>query len=160
MNSRLSPSPSRICVGDQVGPQIVCIGPDGSRTVLRWDSTPTPPSREEVADWREANIRLMEEKLSADDVIQMLDQVPTPAIRPDHSQITLDRSGNLWVELGPVTEGTSVSVDYLVFDPVGALLGMVSLPPIRVLEIGEDYVMGVHRDEFEVEYLQVYEIRK
>jgi len=153
-------SPSRICIGDQEGPEIVCIGPDGSRTVLRWDSTPTPPSREEVADWREANIRLMEEKLSADDVIQMLDQVPTPAIRPDYSQITLDRSGNLWVELGPGAVGTSLSVDHLVFDPVGALLGVVSLPPIRVLEIGEDYVMGVHRDEFEVEYLQVYEIRK
>ena len=153
-------SPSRICIGDQEGPEIVCIGPDGNRTVLRWDSAPTPPTREEVAAWREANIRLMEQKLIADDVIQMLDQVPTPAIRPDYSQITLDRSGNLWVELGPVTEGASVSVDYLVFDSVGALLGAVALPPIQVLEIGENYVMGLYRDEFEVEYLQVYEIRK
>jgi len=153
-------APSRICIGDQEGPEIVCFGPDGSRTVLRWASSPDPPTKKEIAVWREANLSLMGQKLSEDDVLQMLDQVSPPATRPDYSQITLDRSGNLWVELGPVTEGTPVWIDYLVFDPVGALLGAVALPPIQVLEIGENYVMGVFRDEFEVEFLQVYELRK
>ena len=153
-------SPSRICIGDQEGPEIVCFGPDGSRTVLRWASEPTPPTREEATAWREANVRLMEQKLREADVLQMLDQVPTPGIRPHYSRITLDRSGNLWVELGPVYRGTSLSIDHLVFDPVGALLGVVALPPIQVLEIGEDYVMGVHHDELDVEYLHVYQLRK
>ena len=64
------------------------------------------------------------------------------------------------MELGPATRSSTSSVDYLVFDTVGALLGVVPLPPIQLLEIGEDYVLGIHQDEFEVEYLQVYEIRK
>jgi hypothetical protein len=153
--------PSRVCVGDQEGPEIVCFGPEGNRTVLRWDSEPTPPpTREEIVAWREANVRLMEQKLSEDEVLRMLDQVPMPAARPDYAQITLDRLENLWVELGPATRSSTSSVDYLVFDTVGALLGVVPLPPIQILEIGEDYVLGIHQDEFEVEYLQVYEIRK
>jgi len=153
-------SPSRICIGDQEGPEIVCFGPDGNRTLLRWSSDPTPPTREEIAEWREASIRLYELKLGEDDILGMLDQLPIPAVRPDYSQITLDRLGNLWVELGPTTGATAPSVDHLVFDPAGALLGIVPLPPIQVLEIGDDYVLGVQHDELEVEYLQVYEIEK
>jgi hypothetical protein len=42
----------------------------------------------------------------------------------------------------------------------GLLLGTVTLPPIDVLEIGEDYVLGVFRDEMEVEYLRVHAIHK
>ena len=40
------------------------------------------------------------------------------------------------------------------------LLGDVELPPVEVLEIGEDYVIGLYRDELEVEYVQVYELAK
>ncbi len=153
-------SPSRICIGDQEAPQVVCFGPGGSRTLLRWRSESTPVTGEEVVAWREASVRLFAPKLSEDEVLRMLDQVPIPAMRPAYSQITLDLLGNLWVELGPTTKGASPSVDYLVFDPAGALLGRVPLPPIQLLEIGEDYVMGVHHDEFEVEYLEVFEIRR
>ena len=153
-------SPSKICIGDQEGPEIACFSPDGDRTLLRWTSDPTPLTREEIAAWREASIRLYELKLGEDEILGILDQLPIPAVRPDYSQIILDRPGNLWVELGPTTMGASPSVDYLVFEPAGALLGVVALPPIQVLEIGDEYVLGVHHGELDVEYLQVYEIRK
>ncbi|MEE2899077.1 MAG: hypothetical protein VX815_11500, partial [Gemmatimonadota bacterium] len=52
------------------------------------------------------------------------------------------------------------TVDYMVFDPAGALLGVVPLPPLEVLEIGDDYVVGVYRDEFEVQYLGVFDLRR
>jgi hypothetical protein len=73
----------------------------------------------------------------------------------------LDRAGNLWVERGTAGEDVGVeAVAYLVFDPVGVLLGTVSVPPIRVLEIGDDYVMGIHRDELGVEFVHTYELLK
>ena len=153
-------NPSRICIGDQEAPQIACFGPDRSRTVLRWTSEPIPLSPEEVALWRETTLRLFEQKLTEIEILQMLDQVSVPEVRPHYSRITLDRVGYLWVELGPSPRVSPPSVDYLVFDTVGALLGVVALPPIEVLEIGEDYLLGIHHDEFEVEYLQVYEIAR
>ena len=75
-------------------------------------------------------------------------------------EITLDREGNLWVSLGPTERSSSPSEDYLVFDPAGSLLGVTALPPVRILEIGHDYVLGVYRDDLEVEYVHLYELRK
>ena len=90
----------------------------------------------------------------------MLDQVPSPQARPPHSQLLLDVGGNLWARLGPTEGGGGASIDYLVFDPEGKLLGTVALPPIEVLEIGEGYVLGVYRDELEVEFVQLYDLTK
>jgi len=153
-------NPPRICVGDQEGPEIVCFGPDGGRTSLRWVSEPASPTEIEVAAWREATVRLYDEKLSRDQVLEMLDQVPVPEVRPAYSQIILDQTGNLWAERGPTAGRALGSVDFLVFDPQGVLLGVVALPPMQVVEIGDDYIMGVYHDELEIEYLQVYELRK
>ena len=152
--------PPKVCMGDQEGPEINCFGPDGSRTLLRWTGERTQVTREEIATWREANIRLFGLKLREDQILQMLDQLPSPELRPHYSQLTLDPLGNLWVELGPSVASPSPSIDHLVFDPKGTLLGTVCLPPIRVIEIGNDYILGVYQDDLEIEYLQLYEIRK
>ena len=72
--------------------------------------------------------------------------------------LVLDRQGNLWVKRGPTASGESQTTEYLVFDRQGVLLGSVLLPPIRVLEIGMDYVMGIYEDQLEVQYLQIFEI--
>ena len=151
-------NPTRICIGEQEAPEIECFDPDGSRTRLRWRSDPPPVTGEEIAAWREETVDLYGQKLAEDDVIRALALIPDPAVRPDYSRITLDSSQNLWVEVGPTRERGSASIDYLVFDPTGALLGMVPLPPIEVMEIGDDFVMGVYRDEMEVEYLQLFEL--
>ena len=152
--------PSRICIGEQETPEIECFDPDGSRTRLRWRSDTPPVTREEIAAWRAESIRLYGEKLAEEEVLRMLALVPEPTARPDYSRITLDRSGNLWVEVGPTTRRGSTSIDHLVFDPTGALLGVVPLPPIEVMEIGDDFVMGVYQDEMEVEYLQVFQLNR
>lgn len=153
-------NPPNICVGEQEGPEIVCFGPDRGRTSLRWVSEPAPLTDMEVADWREATVQLFDLKLSRDQVLGMLDQVPVPEVRTEYSQITLDQEGNLWAERGPTPGRSPGSIDFLVFDPQGVLLGVVALPPIQVLEIGHDYVIGVHRDQLEVEYVHVHELRK
>ena len=90
----------------------------------------------------------------------MLDQVPLPEVRPAYSRILLDPAGNLWAERGPSAAGSSNTVDFLVFGLEGSLLGVVALPPIQVLEIGPDYVLGIHRDELEIQSVRVHVLRK
>ena len=51
--------------------------------------------------------------------------------------------------------------NWSVFNADGRWLGEVVLPEdLEVYEIGEDYVLGKETDEFDVEYVRVYRIRK
>jgi hypothetical protein len=150
----------QICVGDQEDREISCFGPGGRKTALRWNMEPAPLTEAQVFAWREATLRLLDPKLSRDQVLEILDQVPVPESRPPYSQILLDPAGNLWAEIGPTIGESGNSNEFLVFGPDGILLGLVALPPIKILEIGMDYVLGVHEDELEIQYIHVHQLRK
>jgi len=89
---------------------------------------------------------------------------------PAFSRIRTDLTGILWVEdfrrehalprqeFGPpYGEATRWSV----FDPEGVWLGEVVTPPrFHVHEIGEDYVLGVYRDDLDVEFVRMHELIK
>ena len=88
----------------------------------------------------------------------------------------LDDLGFLWVRRSPSpSEGdeglTSEFTDYTgeqwtilrssglhdVFRPDGVYLGTVQLPhDLEVMEIGEDYVLGIARDDLDIQYVRVY----
>ncbi|MEE8116503.1 MAG: hypothetical protein V3T28_05275 [Gemmatimonadales bacterium] len=70
-----------------------------------------------------------------------------------------DALGYLWVErfrrLG------ESQPEWLVFEPEGRWLGTVETPPgIRVTEIGAEYVLGIDRDELDVERVLLYELAR
>lgn len=153
-------NPLKICVGTQREHEVRCFGPEGSSTVVRWSGEPRPVREEDMAVWREAILEQLGQKLAEDQVRPILQQVPRPTQRPPYFDIQLDELGNLWVRLGPTREGPPSWVDHGVFDTRGALLGTLPLPPIRVLEIGRDYILGVYEDELEVEYLRLYPLVK
>ena len=156
------PAGHKVCIGDQNGPEVQCFDADGRSRSVRWTASPLPVRDvdPDVALWREATVELYESKLTADETRQLVDQVRTPAVRPDYSGLVLDRAGNLWVERGPGGSGSGPGIDYLVFDSAGELLGSLAMPSMRVLEIGSDYVLGVVRDELEVQYLLELELDK
>lgn len=149
---------SRVCVGEQEATEVVCFDADGSATVIRWTADPVPVTHMEVDRWHDTTMALLTQKLSDGDVRRILAEVPVPTVRPPYSRLVLDAAGYLWVERAPATAGAAV--DYLVFDPAGTLLGSIFLPLIDVLEIGDDYVMGVRRDELDVEYLEVFALTR
>ncbi len=153
-------SESRICIGDQKAPEISCFGPDASRTSIRWNPQEVAVSEADIDKWRDSTAAMLAGKLNESAVSAVLDQVTVPAVRPPFSSIIVDAVGNLWVEQGPSSKGHAGSIDYFVFDRRGVFLGPVALPPIQVLDIGDDYVAGVYHDDLEVEYLQVFEIVK
>ena len=154
------PTSPRVCFGDQAAPEIRCFGPDNTRHVVRWQAEAAPIEDHEIAVWRDTSVQVFGGKVSEAAVQDMLAQVPVPPVRPYFSRLVLDVLGNLWVEQRPVNWAEPDEIDYLVFDPEGILLGEVILPPIDVLEIGEDYVLGVYRDHMEVEYVRVHALVK
>jgi len=89
---------------------------------------------------------------------------------PAFSGLLIDEEGNAWLrryeplhalpatQYLPTLDAPST---WAVLDPDGRWLGDVRVPAsLHLLEIGTDYVLGLHRDEFEVEYLRVHDLRK
>ena len=76
--------------------------------------------------------------------------------------------GNIWVKEEQEPDAAEV---WAVFDGEGFLLGRVEMPtglcepqcgePFGgIMEIGGDYVLATLRDEFDVEYVRVYDLIK
>ncbi|MDH3733872.1 MAG: hypothetical protein OEU54_10080 [Gemmatimonadota bacterium] len=154
-----SPAGDRICIGEQEAPEITCYGPGTSRLTFRWTAAPGPVTDADVAAWIDATAEAWGPKMSVSEAEKLLSEVVHPSMRPSHGEITIDDTGHIWVEPSRGPDGAPGGPS-AVFDPNGVLLGEVGLPPIRVLEIGDDLLIGVHRDELEIEYVHVYELRK
>lgn len=83
-------------------------------------------------------------------------ETPVPTTMPAHGELLVDHAGRLWTRrYVPPWDGSN---SWMVFDTDGMWLGDVNLPPgFQVLEVGDGYVLGLARDELEVEYVQLYE---
>ena len=94
-------------------------------------------TRERISEYR---LRLYRQNLQA-------------RIMPVFSRLMVDESGWLWAEL--YRFDVRAPVRWLVFGPSGEGLGSVDMPPdLEVWQIGHDFVLGVWRDELEVEYVR------
>jgi hypothetical protein len=97
---------------------------------------------------------------------------PMAETYPAFATLRADGTGHLWVrqydwraglmKIGPVRVLTmQVPSNWDVFDPSGRWLCTVTLPAqFTPLEIGDDYVAGLARDEDDVERVEVYRLRK
>jgi hypothetical protein len=77
---------------------------------------------------------------------------------PAHGPIMADANGHLWVQ--EVNRPGDTVPRWTVFAPDGAMLGTVELPAdFRPLEFGDGYVLGVGRDENDVQRVALYDLR-
>ncbi len=82
-----------------------------------------------------------------------------PDTMPAHGRLLVDRPGNLWVEAYRA-HGDELRL-WTVFDPNGAVRGTVELPPdLYIFEIGEDWILGVARDELDLPYVVVHGLER
>jgi hypothetical protein len=83
-----------------------------------------------------------------------------PTIPAHANRMYVDPANNVWLKayaVDPQAEGST----WLVFDDSGRWLGRVATPPrFEVNEIGTDYVLGIWRDDLDVEHVRRYAISK
>jgi hypothetical protein len=136
-----------------------------------WD--PLPVTEEDVAGWLSFRDTLTEFQGSdSPDLREAYRKQTSIMVFPEHrapfDEMHVDRIGHLWVRnTHPrydriyASFGVRFPFEWTwdVFDPQGRWLTTVTLPAaFRAHDIGEDYILGVWRDELDVEYVRMYSL--
>ncbi|MGD8277162.1 MAG: 6-bladed beta-propeller [Gemmatimonadota bacterium] len=150
---------SRLVAGNTEHFELRVYGPDGSLNRLTRD-----PSRDlpvEASEWDAVVAENMADAETPDErraVQELATLRPAPATRPAFDRFLADRAGYLWV--APFRPGAGPA-PWLVVDIDGGVLGSVDLPEgLRPTDIGEDYVLGVIRDDLDVEQVRMYPLHR
>ena len=87
------------------------------------------------------------------------EQMAFPSTLPTFESLVLGKDGVLWVEEFNPAGSPSDESHWSVYDQRGHRLGQVAMPPLfRPFEIGQDYVLGVWKDDVGIEYVQLYDV--
>jgi hypothetical protein len=90
---------------------------------------------------------------------ELYSKMTLPETKPAYGRLLIDADDNLWV--ADYSQERDDEGTWSVFDPEGRFLGTVETPTGgRVQQIGGDFVLGVWRDELDVEYVRLYELIK
>ena len=91
----------------------------------------------------------------------LADLFPAPEAFPAGHSLLVDRSGNIWVGRLPVDMADAAHDTYEVFLADGRLHGEVAVPTgARLMDVGDDHVLLVRSDEFDVPFVEVYGLIK
>ncbi len=99
------------------------------------------------------------DELAEENVRFRFEGFPTVESFPAFESLKVDARGYLWVEeyRMPGVERTV----WTVFDAEGHVQGLVETPlGLDVYEIGEDYILGLARDDFDIEYVQIFRLTR
>lgn len=93
-------------------------------------------------------------------VEQRYAEQPLPETMPAYRNLLIDSEGDLWVQEYDVIPDAQPP-RWTVFDPSGQMLGTVTMPVrFTPYDIGPDYILGLWRDDLDVEHVQLYELDK
>jgi hypothetical protein len=83
-----------------------------------------------------------------------------PPVIPAHAnRMYAADLGNIWLQEYRI--GSGEPYRWSVFDPNGQWLGIVQTPAqLTVNEIGKDYIIGVWRDDLDVQHVRIYSLVK
>ena len=82
-----------------------------------------------------------------------------PARFPAYSAMLVDPDDNLWIEEYRAPGDTQTR--WRIYSPAGLLIGTVlTAQSFQLLEAGRNYVLGVWKDQNDVEYVQMYSLLK
>ena len=131
--------------------------------IVRRAHVPRPPTRAHVEAFIERQIaaipsEMMEARAGER---RLWEAVPVAEHIPPIASVMADALDHLWVEEYEVPGVEAPQALWTVFDPAGRILGFVETPDgLEVYEIGEDYILGVTQDEFDVEYVQMWSLER
>lgn len=120
---------------------------------------PGQPVTEEILDAKIELEAAAREDRSTQDIEMVYDEVPIPDTLPVFESLQVDEPGWIWAELyrwRPEEART-----WMVFDTAGRAHGVIRTPAgLEIGYIGRDYILGVWRDELDIEYVSRYSLRR
>ena len=129
------------------------------RQIIRLDQDLLLFTEEDIERYVEAQVAEAGDMDEAREIRSSFSDFTWPETMAAYLSFETDPLGYLWVEESR-RPGDEVPV-WSVFDAEGALQARVSLPEsVDLLEVGEEYVLGLARDEFDVEYVQMYPLER
>ncbi|HEX2166402.1 MAG TPA: 6-bladed beta-propeller [Longimicrobiales bacterium] len=97
---------------------------------------------------------------STDMFNRVLDALPPPTHFPAYEDIEAESDGHVWIR-DYVWPDEGAAQEWQVFDPEGRWLGAVTMPPgFTPLVIEADEILGIFRDDMDVEHLHGYRLSR
>jgi hypothetical protein len=155
----LALSSDEIFVATGETPEVRTYGFDGApRRILRAPPRDLRITDEDLDRFRQAQMEPVPDHLRPAAERELL-EMPMPERFPATSELLLDADGNLWMR--HFARPGETKPRWGIFSLEGRYLGELETPEgVRVLEIGSDYLLGLHRDELNVERARVYSMQK
>ncbi len=94
-------------------------------------------------------------------ILRVVEALPAPATRPAYANMLVDPSGAFWLELHRGASERDRAQEWLILDADGTWLGAIGMPDgFSVTDITMDAVLGVWRDELDIEHPQVLRLTR
>jgi hypothetical protein len=159
----LSPTTNAVAVGNHIAigvadsARIWMIAPDGKTTTIAVPYTPRAPTDQEMSDAVDAVADMAPVQVRPR-ILPELQKAPKPATLPPYFGLFGDPDGVLWVLQSPPgakrTDLLAMSVD-------GKALARTIIPmPVKILEIGRDFILASYSDANDETHLAVFSLRK
>ncbi len=152
----------RVFVGASDSYEIDVYSPDGKRERRITHNQPNRRvTRADVDRFQEARIAsaAAQSELYKQRTQEALQEMKTPDVMPAYSNLHVDTDGNLWVQ-DYRAEGET-HTRWTVFDRSGRAVARVNGPDgFTVLDIGKDGIVGLSRDQLEVEHVGLYRLKR
>jgi hypothetical protein len=150
----LASSDGTIVLGDNATPQVERFHPDGTRSIVRWSAEPEPIAGAEVEAWKDRQRSASWAQNRLPELERAWVGMEIPTNKPFYGRAMVGSDGTLWLgpndNLGPTTTLTVFSRD-------GRYEGRVQMPGgFVVYDSGPAWVLGVSRDENEVEFVRMF----
>jgi hypothetical protein len=147
-----------ILVATQDGPEILAYsGTDGRLTrIIRTGVETRPVTPEHIEAWISRQVENAPEE-QRQEIRESIEALPAGETIPAYGTIETDDLGYLWV--ADSDDRINPAGAWSVYDPDGRLTARIHLPEsIRLFQIGEDFIVGLERDDLDVEHLRVYRL--
>ncbi|MBE0594204.1 MAG: hypothetical protein IH616_17575, partial [Gemmatimonadales bacterium] len=159
-NTSVAPLPDGFVVGTPVAYEYQVHAPASVlRAIVRLERANAPVTSGDIEAYVESQLEDIEDPNAIRTRRQELSELTYPETMPAFGYpILADRGGNVWV---PDFMAGDESRTWTVFDRDGRRLGSVATPAdLRVFDVGDDFLLGVWRDELGVEYVRGYGLIK
>jgi hypothetical protein len=131
------------------------------KQIIRWNAQPQPVTAEDWSYTTEQIEQLYRDYPEERGRGPPADYYQIPDTKPPYADLLVDDRGRIWVQRYGRYGGFEIepSRDWWLFEATGRWVAEVSMPPgLQVMAIAGDRVIGVFKDELDVEHIRVHRL--